>query len=207
MRRFLLIVLLSILAISANAQFDLSLRDTRFASVGYTLKNHWLFRFESSLFNADEQHQNFLLYSGYTYSFKGLTATALPYYGMAWDANYKLAGGKLNVSYNILNHAIIEATYNPHWDSMYGFNNCYMAGIEVPINNEISAVARFQNIPEYRVVANRVRVGLRFRVKNLTVTPEFSFAANKILKPMRVMVGMNYTFKSKKADSASSSHD
>ena len=198
MRRYFLITMMICACLPTFAQFDFSLRDTRFASVGYTLKAHWQFRFESSLFNTDEQHQNFLLYSGYKHSIKGFEGSALPYYGMAWDGNYKLAGAKLNVKYNILGRVIVDATYNPHWDSMYGFNHCYMAGVEVPVSSEISLTARCQNIPEYRVVAKRVRVGMRFKVRNLSVNPEFSFAPNKILKPMRVMVGFCYTFQSDK---------
>lgn len=194
MKKILLIALLAALPMLSFAQLDLSLRDTRFASVGYTLKDHWQFRLESSVFSADESYQQGRIYVGYTHEVKGFTGTVLPYAGMAWNADYKLAGALANAKYNILGHAIIEATYNPHWDSMYGFNHCYMAGLEVPITKEVSVVARYQNIPEYRVVANRFRVGLSFKVNNFMVKPEVSFAPNKELKPIRMMVDFSYCF-------------
>lgn len=194
MKKFLIMFVMAALPLLSYAQLDLSLRDTRFASIGYTLKNHWLFRIESSVLSADASHQNGRVYAGYTHKIKGLTGTILPYAGMAWNADYKLSGAIINAKYNILGHAIVEATYNPHWDSMYGFDNCYMAGVEIPATKEMSVVARFQNIPEYRVVAKRVRVGLKFKVNNLIVKPEVSFAPNKELKPIRMIVDFCYSF-------------
>lgn len=194
MKNISLIALLATLPMLSFAQLDLSLRDTRFASIGYTLKDHWLFRLESSVFSADESYQNGRMYVGYTNEIKGIIGTILPYAGMAWNTDYKLVGANINAKYNILGHAIIEVTYNPHWDSIYGFNHCYMTGVETPITKEVSFVARFQNIPEYRVVAKRVRVGMKFKVNNLMIKPEISFAPKKELEPIRMMVDFSYSF-------------
>lgn len=194
MKKEIIIIILAVMPMLSFAQLDLSLRDTRFASIGYTLKDYWLFRIESSVFSADESYQNGRLYVGYTHEIKGFTGTILSYTGMAWNADYKLAGININAKYNILGLTIVEATYNPHWDSMYGFNHCYMAGVEIPVTKEVSVVARYQNTPEYRIVAKRVRVGLKFKVNNLMVKPEISFSPNKELEPIRMMVDFDYSF-------------
>lgn len=173
---------------------DISLRDTRFFGVGYTLKNHWLFKVEQSINSADQYGQSIRFYVGFKNCFKDLAVATIPYAGTAWDGNYKNVGAKLMASYNMLQHAIVEAEYNPHWDSMYGFNHCYKVGLEIPVTSEFSLVTRYQTIPEYRLSVKRLRAGMKFRVRNLTVNPEISVSPNKKLKPIRVMVDFTYTF-------------
>ena len=102
--------------------------------------------------------------------------------GLIWGS---LLGGKIGS---------LDVTLNPHYDSGYSFNLCFMGGGAIRITDSISVISHYLSIPEYRVVENRVRCGLLFKTEHLQVSPVVSISLDEDPRTMRILTSMMYQF-------------
>ena len=200
MKKSILFILYLIVTSVSSAQVSIGMRDTRYVNVSYLLKDHWEAKVEQSINAGNADYQNTKIYLGYRHDLVSNTLhlSASPYYTIGWTPNYTQFGALLNTRWEPLKHLNLLATINPHYDNMPGYKTCWLAGIAVPINDEIAIIAKYSTLPEYRVSEKRVRCGLEFKVKNLYVTPEASVSledGTAGLKAVRMCVNMSYTFK------------
>lgn len=193
--KFILSILLVFTAVTSSAQVSVGLRDTRYANIGYTFLDNWNVELEHSLYSEEMKLQYVRLYASYTRSFGIVSLKAQPYIGMTYSNSYSSEGCNIEATVSPLKWLDIRGGFTPHHDSGLGYKSLYLGTLKLNINNQISIIGSYTNRPEYRMPERRIRAGLLFKVKNLSVQPELSIPAGSGEGHfIRVLASMNYTF-------------
>lgn len=201
MKKTLITLMLAVIAtMTAGAQWGIGLRDNRYVYADYTLRNHYTFTLEESIFSEKIQFQYLRGYVGYKNAWRDLQYQAQAYFGSTYNGSWSSGGIMLQGRYKLWDRLIILGKLNPHYDSYYHYTTAYLGGLGVSITRQLDILAAFANLPEYRISERRVRLGLDFHVENLTVRPFVSVATQGAYKAknLRVTVDFNYTFPTKK---------
>ena len=191
----IIIVLLLCVGYSASAQIHIGLRDNRYARIGYTLKDSYLFTLEHSIYSEKFGFQKARLYVGYKHNWKNLGIQANLYASTLWNGNYQDCGVLATAHYRIFNPWIVYATLNPHYDSEYDYMTCFTVATDVEVIKGLALTAQYTTIPEYRLSEKRVRAGLHLSYGNLSVTPLLSIPTDGNTKSIRVLCSFSFSFK------------
>jgi hypothetical protein len=193
----IIIVVIAICTVStANAQFAVGLRDTRYIYGDYTFLNHYNVKLEHSVFSEKMQYQLVKLYLGYENGFKCLNYGGDAFYGRTYKDNFYTLGAHAFATINFARIMSAKAVVAPIYDSGFGYKTCYEIEPEVALTREVAFNVAYTTIPEYREYDERVRCGFRFRVLNLTAAPAVSIpvSGSNRFKSIRVLASFNYTF-------------
>jgi len=190
-RLFLLIALL--LVQFAPAQVHLSLRDNRYASIGYHFWDKYDLKLEHSMFPEKPGFQYVRANAEANFSVEQLMISYKLYFGMLYNQNFYDVGGDLKLNYTFINRINLFADVNPHYDSGYESETNYGAGASVRVYKGMGIVGQYTTVPEYRLSEKRIRAGFIFKDDNLSVSPIMSIPAKKDFKSMRVLVSMDYS--------------
>ncbi len=197
MKNFTATILLALIAcFSAQAQFNVGIRDTRYVYAGYTWDKKFSVQLEHSIYSEKMQYQYVRLYAGYQHTFfDNLSFKVSPYYGMTWNNNYRNGGVLFDLSYNY-KRAGVYGILNPHYDSTFHYETMFRLGAKFDITRQIAVCADYNTIPVYRQSEKSVRAGFDFKVKNLSVSPMLSIpvAGNQKLNYVSVLLSFNYVF-------------
>ena len=190
-RLFVLIVLLVVQF--ATAQVHLSLRDNRYAGIGYRFLDKYDLKLEHSMFPEKIGFQYVRVNAEANFSIEQLMISYKLYTGMLYNQNFYDVGADLQMNYSFVNRIDLFANVNPHYDSGYEYESNYGAGASVRLYKGMYLVGQYSTVPEYRTSEKRIRAGFIFKENNLSVTPVISIPAKKEFKSMRVLVSMDYS--------------
>ncbi len=196
MRR-ILFLLLAAFATAAAAQVSIGIRDNRYAAIEYAFKDRFHVALEQSVYSEKLPFQYTRAYFGYSLPLApNLKVTASPYFGMAWNNNYRNLGLLGSVHFKPCRFGVY-GTINPHYDSTFKYKTMFRAGAEFSITNQIDLSADYSTIPVYRQEEKLVRIGVGFKVKNLSARPVFAIpvAGNGKYKSVQILMSCKYTFK------------
>ncbi len=197
MKKCVLFVVLSfVMSLTSLAQFGVGLRDTRYVNVNYTFKNRMGIELEHSVFSEKFKYQHVRLSGFYSLPVKNFEFQVKPYFGTLYCGDYYDLGAFVNARYRVLKPLVLCGTFNPHYDSGFEYKTCFMLGAECNVYKDLSVVAQYTTIPEYRQSEKRIRGGLKFDVEHLWVQPMISIPVESgKTKSVRVSVSMGYQFK------------
>ena len=190
-RLFVLIFLLLVQFVSA--QVHLSLRDNRYASIGYRFLDKYDLKIEHSMFPEKIGFQYVRANAEANFSIEHLMVSYKLYSGVLYNQNFYDVGADLKMNYTLLNRIDLFANVNPHYDSGYEYETNYGAGASVRLHKGMWLVGQYTTVPEYRMSERRIRAGFIFKENNLRVSPVISIPAKKEIKSMRVLVSMDYS--------------
>ena len=190
-RLFVLIFLLLVQFVSA--QVHLSLRDNRYASIGYRFLDKYDLKIEHSMFPEKIGFQYVRANAEANFSIEHLMVSYKLYSGVLYNQNFYDVGADLKMNYTFLNRIDLFADVNPHYDSGYEYETNYGAGASVRLHKGMWLVGQYTTVPEYRMSERRIRAGFIFKENNLRVSPVISIPAKKEIKSMRVLVSMDYS--------------
>ena len=194
MRKIFIICILAMMTIVTNAQGYIGFRDNRYVYGGYQFKFGMYVDVEHSVYSDHFGYQKGRLYVGYEQEWKYADLNAKIYGSSLWNGNYQDAGLLLQVLAKPFKNWTVDATLNPHYDTGIGDYINYSVGTGIMVNKDITLLAHYTIIPEYRDSEKRVRVGIIFKVGNLEVKPELSVPVEGKARNMRVLFSMRYTF-------------
>ena len=197
MKRIALLILLCV-GIKASAQVQIGWRDTYYAQIAYQYKDTWSVKLEHSVYSEHIEYQKVRLYLGYEKDWDRVNLKIEPYFSTLWNAAYLDFGALVKSDVRVLNRWNLDATINPHYDTQAKYNTCFSAGTSVLLAEQISLIAHYSNIPEFRTPESRLRVGLSFKVQNLSLVPELSIPLEGQKKTVRVLFSFKYQFKNTK---------
>lgn len=195
MKRILIAVLTAAMACTAAVaqRVELGLRDTRFIYAKWNITNHFNIGLEHSVYSEKFKLQHIRLAAAYHTAIKNFNIECMPYFGTVYNGDYYDLGALLTAGYRIAGRVTLEASVNPHYDSGLEYKTCWRAGATCRIWRELSAVAQYSTIPEYRQSEKRVRLGLRFDTQRLWVMPLVSISvAGGQSKSPRIAVSMGW---------------
>lgn len=195
MKRLLIAVLTAFISCAAVAagRVELGLRDTRFIYATWNINHHFNIGLEHSVYSEKFKLQHIRIAAAYRTSIKDFSIECKPYFGTVYNGDYYDLGAQITAGYRIAGRLTLEATVNPHYDSGYEYKTCWRAGATCRIWRELSAVAQYSTVPEYRQSEKRVRVGLRFDTERLWIMPLLSISvASGQSKSPRVAVSMGW---------------
>ena len=195
-KRIIVFVLTSVACLTAMAQFGIGMRDTRYLNINYTFATRFNAEFEHSVFAEKFKYQHVRFSGSYTLPVKNFEFQAKPYFGTLYDGDYYDVGAFLCVRYNVVKPLMLCGTLNPHYDSGFSYKTCFMLGAECKVYKDLSVVAQYTTIPEYRQSEKRIRAGLKLDVGRLWVQPLLSIPVESgKTKSVRVAVSMGYQFR------------
>lgn len=190
---FLVILLMTMTFVSA--QVNIGLRDNQYVKLGYAWHQRWSAQLEHSVFSQAFKTQYLRFILGYECQWDNLSFKASPYYGFIYNGDFYNAGLFLDGCWQVLKRLSLEGCLNPHYDSGYDYETCFMVGAGVYLYKDISAVIQYSTIPEYRMKEKRVKLGLRFGTSKLCVWPMLSIPVdNSSGKHVRLLCGFEYKF-------------
>lgn len=184
------------MSIIASAQVSIGMRDNRFAYGAFTYKEHYALALEQSIFSEKPGYQYLRGYVGYIGAYKDLEYSAMGYFGSTYNRSYWSSGVAAHAKYLLKNVVIIEGKLNPHYDSGDGYATCWYAGAGARITRHIDVLAGYGNIPEYRLPEHRFKVGFKFSVGDLSVSPRVSMkmCSGHGERSIRTLLDFNYKF-------------
>lgn len=196
MKRLLTLITAAACALCACARFEAGVRDNRHVYASYTLRSHYVFKIEQSVYAEKFGYQYIRAYAGYKGAAASLSYSGQAYFGTAYNGSYRSFGALAGARYGFLKRLSVDARINPHYDSGYGYKTCFSAGAGVGITKAIDFVAAYTTIPEYRMSEKRVQAGFDVRVGGLCVSPRLSIAAEGAskAKTLRALMSFSYVF-------------
>lgn len=196
MRKKIAIFLYSILGFSSllSAQIRLGVRDNKFLGVGYTYHKTWSVKLEESIFSEDLPYQYVRGYLGCGHRWKYVGICLSPYLGTQWNGNFQDYGIQCKVEYMCNKSFALYGILDPHKDTSLGYSTCYEIGGIYNVNSDISFCLSYHNIPEYRMVSKRIRVGIIFSEKHLKVIPLLSVPTDENIKNIRFLMNFEWVF-------------
>jgi len=190
-RLFILVVLLFVQLVSA--QIHLSLRDNRYAGLGYHFLDKYDLKLEHSMFPEKIGFQYIRANAEADFSIEHLMISYKLYSGMLYNQNFYDVGADLKLDYILANRIDLFANVNPHYDSGCEYETNYGAGASVRLYKGMWLWGQYTTVPEYRMSEKRIRVGFIFKENNLRVIPVISIPAKREIKSTRVLVSMDYS--------------
>ena len=197
MKKIVLFLIFVAYALTAMAQVSIGMRDTRYIFASYTMMDHYSATIEQSIYSEKPGFQYTRLYLSYRDDLPcHLHINVAPYYGMAWNNNYRNLGVLAGLRFKPC-IAGVYAIVNPHYDSTYHYKTMFRAGAEINITKEIGIFSDYNTIPVYREKEDRIRAGASFKVRNLDVRPVISIpvSGNHKYNSVRVQMSFGYTFR------------
>lgn len=194
-RKIFTISMLAMMSVASDAQGYIGFRDVRYVYGGYQFKFGMYMDVEHSIFSEHIGYQKGRLNVGYKHEWKYIDLNAKIYGSSLWNGNYQDAGLLILGIAKPFKIWTVDATVNSHYDTGYGYHTCFSLGTGIKVNKNITMLAHYSTLPEYRESERRVRVGVNFKVRNLEVQPEVSVPVEGKAKTIRVLFGMKYTFK------------
>lgn len=192
----LIIIVLCSFALGGKAQVSVGLRDSRYACIGYILKDCYNFRVEHSLYSSKIGYQYVRCYLGYRTVLKNFFLKTDCYFGTTYNRTYQNLGFWAESNYSVVKWLRINVTLNPHYDTYFGFRLCTEEKIEFNVFKDIDFLISHSSIPEYRQSEQRLKTGLNFHVIDcLWVKPVLSFPLTGEMKNFRVLMSFGYTFR------------
>ncbi|MDE6464103.1 MAG: hypothetical protein K2L16_05680 [Muribaculaceae bacterium] len=196
MKKTLLTLILALVALTASARFSAGIRDSRYVYGSYIPLPGLSVGLNHSLYSEKAGFQRVGLHVGYGMDFaKGFHWHATAHAATTWNGNYQLVDADITMAYTYRRLGL-KAGIQPRYDSGLGYTTCWQAGASLRIVKQISILAAYTTIPEFRMSEKRLRGGFSFNVANLTVTPELSVSLDRStrFKNLRVLMSMNYNF-------------
>lgn len=189
------IILLFMFSQYAHSQIKIGLRDNQYGQLGYTWKSFWKIMLEHSIFSQKLNTQYIRFSLSYIRQWKDLGLEIYPYYGTLYNGDFYNTGLALNLQWQFIKKISIEGVINPHYDIGFGYNTCFMSGTNIYLYKNISFVAQYSTIPEYRMKEGRFRTGVYIAVGGLTVMPLLSIPIDDHSgKHIRLLMGFEYEF-------------
>lgn len=192
-----LIVLIAILLpLTAAAQFEAGLRNTRYANVSYTLKKHYTFKVEHSIFAEKFGFQQIGGSAAYHNNWKELSYGAEVSGITSWNRDYQIAGLKAHAAYRFLNRLLVFGCINPLYDTDYKYKTCFSVGAACGLVKGIGIFASYTTIPDYRKSEERVHAGFMLKSGHLYARPALSIpvSGNVRFKSLRVLASLGWQF-------------
>lgn len=195
MKKFLLIIITSALFIYANGTTSalFGMRNSNYGFMGIQ-KNCWGLVYENSLMVQKPKLQYGRVAAFYNTELPfDLSINYALYGGMRYDQEFYDYGSRISVTWEILHQYLsLTGTWQPFYDSDYGFHYGYLAGLKTFVLPEIGLFANFKNLPEYRNIERRAEGGLIFKSGNLMVAPQISTPIDGQTRLTRVSVSFLY---------------
>lgn len=209
MRNYLLYLVLVILSsISARAQLiqpfssyndglSLGLEKNRSFYIEYG-NNGFEYRLKHSITADKIRYQYWRIEGGYTYRTNLIDLTCDLFYSSDWHLEGYNVGTQVSVICNFFDqYGNIAFRYVPFYDKELKFNHGWSISGKLKIVEEISLVAEYGSIPDFRISYNRLYLGTIFNVHTLSVYPmlEIPLYENEVrLSHSHVVVSLSYTF-------------
>ncbi|MCQ2049470.1 MAG: hypothetical protein MJZ22_00440 [Candidatus Saccharibacteria bacterium] len=188
----LLIVLTSV-SFADSTYYLLGLRNSKHAMVGARYKNYGVV-VENSLYVQSIDLQYIRASVFYRFDLPlNLSGYYALYSGIQYNRNFFDVGAVANLKWNPLGKYLqMSATIMPFYDSDLDRQFGYSFGIQTIPLSEIGLFVNLKNIPDYRVLENRLAAGLVFVFEHMTVKPEISVPLDFNLDYARVSVSFVY---------------
>lgn len=170
-----------------------------FVEYGYKRFNA---RLKQTIIIDKPQYQSLRIEGGYTLDAFYFDLTCDLFYSTDWyicDYNF---GTQISLVSKVFDkYGNLGFSYIPYYDSEQKGNNGWSVSGKVNVAKDISLVAEYGNVPDFRIAYNRLYLGAIFTVKNLFVYPvlEIPLYENEThLSHSKMVVSMCYTFVSNK---------
>lgn len=170
----------------------LGVRDNEYARIGYQDKKNWYILAEHSVFVTKLKNQVINGYVGYKGTLKELQYNGCVYGGVHYRGLYKMMGGMIEMKYPILSWCNVYGGIRPHYDTSYGYDTAFKAGLSFALHKAISLRGEFTSYPEYRLCEKRIKAGFDFKVMNLKVSPELSIPIENNIETIRLLMSFKY---------------
>lgn len=170
----------------------LGVRDNEYARIGFLDKRNWYLMAEHSVFVTKLKNQVINGYAGYKGNWHKLKYDGCVYGGVHYGGMFKMAGVMANVNYPVKAWCNIFGGIRPHYDTSYGYDTAFKAGLSFAVHKSISLRGEFTNYPEYRLCEKRIKAGIDFNVLGLSVSPELSVPLEGSLENIRLLMGFCY---------------
>lgn len=185
-------VLTSVL-FAASPSYLLGLRNSKYAMVG-TEFNNYGFAVENSLFvqSVKSQYVRAAVFYKFDFPFHFSGYYAL-FSGMRYNRDFYDVGGVAYLKWKPFGEYLqISGMVQPFYDSDLGRQFGYSLGVQTIPLNEVGVFVDVENLPDYRLVENRIAAGLVFKFQHMTVKPEISVPLDFNLDYARVSVSFVY---------------
>lgn len=196
MKRAALLILAALCLPQASGRVGVGVgvRDTRHVFASLTVKDHYMFKVEESVYSEQMRYQYFRLSAGYGLTLSDVSFSVMPFYGMTYGNTYRNFGVDVDVAWQPLKWIEIDASVMPFHDSGYGYTTAWMGRVLFNITPAVAITGAYTDKPEYRWTEKRLRLGVRFRSGPLRVMPEVSFSTEGRNSRTRMLISMAYTF-------------
>lgn len=196
MKLKLLVLIALLLPLGAAAQFEAGLRNSRFVNVSYTLRDHFSFRLEHSVYAEKFGFQEVGLSAAYRNEWRGLGYGVRVSGSTSWNGDYQHAGLKAHLSYSFFRRLLVFGCVNPLYDTDYKYKTCFSAGASCNIVKGIDVLASYTTVPDFRKSEKRVHAGFMLRSGQLYARPVISvpITGNTRFKSLRVLASLGWTF-------------
>lgn len=129
-------------------------------------------RFKHSVIADKVIYQNFRIEGGYSIQTNFIDLTCDLFYSSEWTFdNYNIGSQVTFISHLFNDYVNFGASYTPYYDNTYKYNNGWAFSGKITITNDISLIAEYGKIPEYRIAYRKIFLGINFIVQNLSVSP------------------------------------
>lgn len=191
---FLIAILITTCSINVLAQKAVlfGVRDNEYARIGYQDKWNWYVMVEHSVFVTKLKNQVINGYAGYKGNVQKLKYNGCLYGGIHYGGMYKMMGGMAEVKYPLLSWCNMFGGIRPHYDTSYGYDTAFRAGLSFAFHKAISLRGEFTSYPEYRLCEKRIKAGLDFKVMELIVSPEISIPIEGNIETIRLLMNFRY---------------
>lgn len=191
MKHIIFLIFCILLSLPSYSQWNIGVRYNRYIYGSFTINNHYLIALEQSVYSDKIGFQSLRTYTGYITSYKSLNVQGIAFYGSSYNKAYWNVGASINVRCLTPWRLFIDGELSPFYDSAYKYSTTYLAGLGVVLSSKIDFFLRYTNIPEYRMSENRVHVGFRFHVGQLSVQPVLSVGKINKVVSLRPLIGFN----------------
>lgn len=195
MKKILWIIFASALFIYANGTTSalFGMRNSNYAFLGIQ-KDCWGFAYENSVLVQKPKLQYSRVAAFYSTELPfDISVNYALYGGMRYDQEFYDYGSRISTTWGFHpQYFLLTGTWQPFYDSGYGFHYGYSAGFKTFLLPEIGFFANFKNLPEYRNIERRAEGGLIFKSGNLMVAPQISTPIDGQTPLTRVSVSFLY---------------
>ena len=155
-------------------------------------------RFQQSLTFDRARHQYLRIESGYTLNIKALDISCDLFYSSNWKFDKYNIGSQISIYSRFFDrYGNIAVRYVPYYDKELKFNHGWSISGNLNVAKDISLVAEYGEVPDFRIAYRRLYLGTIFKIHNLSVYPilEVPLYDNEIhLSHSQLVVSMAYTF-------------